>query len=199
MSLVACHECDLVITIPQIPEGASAHCVRCGAVLFRTRPDSVNRTLALILAGIVLFVVACCFPFLELRNAGIVQKTSLLTGVYNLYQQKMSILATLVLLTCVLVPLAQMLGLLYILIPLKRNRQLRHSAWVFRAYLHLQPWGMMEVFLLGILVSLVKLGKMATIVPGLAVIAFGVLIFLLAAALSTLDPRHVWERLERGT
>lgn len=197
MNLLACHECDLVHKITPVPERAAACCVRCGAVLFRAKPDSVNRTLAFTMAGLVLFVVACSFPFLAMKNAGIVQETALLTGVFNLYEQKMPALATLVLLTCVLVPLAQMLGLLYILIPLKRNRPARHAVWVFRAYLNLRPWGMMEVFLLGILVSLVKLGKMATIVPGISVIAFGILIFVLAAAFSALDPHLVWERLEK--
>jgi paraquat-inducible protein A len=166
-------------------------------VLLRSKPDSVDRTLAFTLAGLVLFAVACTFPFLAMKNAGIVQETGLFTGIYNLYKQKMYPLATLVLLTCVLVPLVQMLGLLYILIPLKRNRLARHAIPVFRFYLHLQPWGMMEVFLLGILVALVKLGKMATIVPGIAVIAFGILIFVLAAAFTALDPHLVWERLER--
>lgn len=197
MTLQACHECDLVHKIPAIPARGAARCVRCGAVLFRARPDSVDRTLAFTLAGLVLFVVACSFPFLAMKKAGIVQETALLTGVYNLYEQKMAALATLVLLTCVLVPFAQMLFLLYIMIPLKQNRPARHAIPVFRIFLHLQPWGMMEVFLLGILVALVKLGKMATIVPGLAVIAFGILIFVLAAAFSALDPHLVWERLER--
>ena len=197
MILLACHECDLVLEITQIPERTAAHCVRCDAVLFRARPDSVDRTSAFTLAGLFLFVVSCSFPFLAMKNAGIVQETALLTGVFNLYEQKMPALATLVLLTCVLVPLVQMLGLLYIMIPLKWNRSARHAARVFRFYLHLQPWGMMEVFLLGILVALVKLGKMATIVPGIAVIAFGILIFVLAAAISSLDPHLVWERIEK--
>lgn len=197
MNLTACHECDLVHTIPPVPPRTVARCIRCGAVLIRGKSDSVDRTLAFSLAGLVLFVVACSFPFLAMENAGIVQETALLTGIYNLYQQKMPALATLVLLTCVLVPLAQMLGLLYVMIPLKRNRPARYTARVFHWYLRLQPWGMMEVFLLGILVSLVKLGKMATIVPGPAVIAFGVLIFVLAAAFTALDPHMVWERLEK--
>jgi paraquat-inducible protein A len=55
---------------------------------------------------------------------------------------------------------------------------------------------MMEVFMLGILVSLVKLGKMATIVPGLAVYSFGLLIFILAASSAALDPHIIWEKLE---
>jgi len=197
MNLLACHECDLVHTIPPIPVRAAARCVRCGAILIRHKPDSIDRPLALTLAGIVLFVVSCSFPFLTMENAGIVQKTALFTGIINLYRQGLPGLATLVLLTCVLVPLSQMLCMLYILIPLKQNRVAPYSAWFFRLYLNTQPWGMMEVFLLGILVALVKLGKMATIVPGLSVIAFGILIFVIAASSSAVDPHLVWERLEK--
>lgn len=196
MNLLACHECDLVHRIPQVPARAAARCIRCGAVLLRAKVNSIDRTIAFALAGIVLFVVACSFPFLGMENAGIVQETALFTGIYNLYMQKMTGLASLVLLTCVLIPASQMLGLLYIMIPLKRNRPARHTALVFRVFLRLQPWGLMEVYLIGILVALVKLGKMATIVPGLSVIAFGMLVFVLAAAFTSIDPHLVWERLE---
>jgi paraquat-inducible protein A len=55
----------------------------------------------------------------------------------------------------------------------------------------------MEIYMIGILVALVKLGKMATVVPGLSVIAFGILIFVIAAAFSALDMHLVWERLEK--
>jgi paraquat-inducible protein A len=57
----------------------------------------------------------------------------------------------------------------------------------------------MEIYMLGILVSIVKLGKMATIIPGLAVIAFGLLIFVLNFALTSVDAHMVWERLEGGS
>jgi paraquat-inducible protein A len=197
MTLLACHECDLVHKIPNVPARAAARCIRCGAVLLRAKPNSVDRTIALTLAGIVLFIVACSFPFLAMENAGIVQETALFTGIYNLYNQEMPALATLVLVTCVLVPASQMLGLLYIMIPLKRNRPARYTAPVFRMFLHLQPWGLMEVYLIGILVALVKLGKMATIVPGLSVIAFGMLVFVFAGAYSALDPHLVWKHLEK--
>jgi paraquat-inducible protein A len=54
----------------------------------------------------------------------------------------------------------------------------------------------MEVFLIGILVSLVKLMDMADIVPGIALWAFALLIPTLAAASSTLDPDEVWAHVE---
>ena len=80
----------------------------------------------------------------------------------------MQVIAILVFFTTVLVPLIQMLCLLYILVPLKFGRIPRHLPQVFRFVRGLQPWSMMEVFMAGILVSIVKLAKMAKIIPGIA-------------------------------
>ena len=197
-SMIACHECDLLHHIKPLPEGTAAKCVRCGAVLYREKKDSLDRTLSLTIAGVVLFIVANVFPFLALKNQGLVQQTTLITGIKQLHAQGMESLALLVLLTSILVPLAQLSGMLYILVPLKFNRVPWKLALVFRFLRSLQPWGMMEVFMLGILVSIVKLGKMATIVPGLALYSFVVLIFVLAGAAASLDPRIVWDRLAVG-
>ena len=134
-----------------------------------------------------------------MKSGAIVQKSALLTGVRNLYQQGEAALAVLVLLTCVLIPLGQMCGLLYVFIPLKMNLRVRYAVPVFRLFQHVKPWSMMEIYMLGILIAMVKLGKMATIVPGLAVIAFGLLIFALSFAVSSVDAHMVWERLGEET
>ena len=196
--MIACHDCDLLHRIKPLPDGTAAKCVRCGAVLYRQKKDSLDRTLSLTIAGVVLFVVANVFPFLALTNQGLVQQTTLITGIKQLHAQGMESLALLVLLTSILVPGVQLAGMLYILVPLKFNRVPRNLALVFRFLRSLQPWGMMEVFMLGILVSIVKLGKMATIVPGLALYSFVVLIFVLAGSAASLDPRIVWDRLAVG-
>lgn len=195
MRQIACHECDLVHTIPSMPERAAARCIRCGAILLRSQPNSIDRTIAWTVAGLILYAVAITFPFLAMKSGSIVQQTALLSGIQQLYQQGIIPLATLVLLTCVLIPLLQMLGLLYIFIPLKLNSRARFALPVFRMFQHFKPWSMMEIYMLGILIALVKLGKMATIVPGLAVIAFGLLIFVLNFAMTAVDSHMVWERL----
>jgi paraquat-inducible protein A len=69
---------------------------------------------------------------------------------------------------------------------------------VFRFQQSLGPWGMMEVFMLGILVAVVKLVDMAQIIPGLALWSFALLIFMLAGAAAALDPEIVWERVGKG-
>ncbi len=196
MTIVACHDCDL---LHQLPEGAEATlvCSRCGAVLHRHKPDSVNRSLALTFAALILFIVALSFPFLAMKSGGFFQETRLLTGIAELWKQQLYGLATLVLVTCVLVPLLQVGCLLYLLLPIKRGLPSpRHGAGILRLIKHVAPWGMLEIFMLGILVALVKLGKMATIVPGTSVFAFGALVLVMAAATTTLDMHLLWERLD---
>ncbi len=194
--LIACHECDLVHALGAIPTGGAAHCARCGATLYRPKSDSINRTLALTLTGLVLYVIANTHSFLGFQIGAQVRETTLGTGIYQLYQQEMQTIATLVLITVVIVPAIHLLCMLYILLPLHFNRVPNHLARVLRVVIFLKPWGMMEVFLLGILVSVVKLVKMATIIPGVALFAFLALIFVLAAMMVTLDEHQIWERLE---
>ena len=196
MSLIACHDCDLIHRFGSVPEGSAAKCSRCNAVLYQNKRDSLERALALTVAGLILFVVANAFPFLGFKLQGQVHETILITGVQELYHQGMWILATVVLLTTIVMPAAQMLGLLYVLVPLRLNRIPWKLREVFRFILSLRPWVMMEVFMLGILVSIVKLAKMATIVPGIAAFAFMALIFILAASLAVLDPHEVWEKIK---
>ncbi len=197
-SLIACHECDLLHRVQPLPDGGAARCVRCDALLYYQKKDSLDRTLALTIAGLVLLIVANIFPFLAMKSKGLVRETTLITGIKGLYLQGMEALALLVFLTIILVPLVHIAGMLYVLVPLKGNRVPRHLALVYRFIRSLQPWAMMEVFMLGILVSMVKLGKMATIVPGLALYSFVVLIFVLAGAAASLDPRIVWDRLGKS-
>jgi len=87
---------------------------------------------------------------------------------------------------------------LYVLVPLGFGFKAPGAADVFRWMGHVQVWSMAEVFVLGVLVSLVKLADMAEIVPGIALWALGLLIPTLTAAMASLDPDEVWDRLDRS-
>jgi paraquat-inducible protein A len=169
--------------------------MRCGAVLYRRKKDSLNRTLSLAIAGIILFVVANTYPFLTIKSEGLMQETTLLAGVKELYVQNMWELAALVLITTFVMPFIQLSGMIYVLLPLKFNRLPWRLPFIFRFLQNIQPWGMMEVFMLGILVAIVKLAKMANIIPGIALYSFAALILVLAGAMASLDPDIVWDRL----
>jgi paraquat-inducible protein A len=196
-ALIACHECDLIHRVKPLPIKGVANCIRCGSVLYRHKSNSIDRALALALAGLMLFVLANGFPFLALKMESQIHQTNLITGIKVLYSQGMQPLAILVLVTTILAPLAQLLGMLYVLLPLRYDRAAPQFALVFRFLRSLETWSMMEVFMLGILVSVVKLAKMAQIVPGIAIFSFFALIVVLAAATVSLDPHEVWHRWEK--
>lgn len=179
-----------------MPDRGLARCVRCDSVLFRTRAKTFDHTIAWTVAALVLFLVAVSFPFLGIRTGGVERHTALLTGINEIYRQGMTGLAVLVMLTCFISPVIQMLGLLYVFVPLRFGKKAYRCETVFRLFQHIQPWNMMEVFMLGILVALVKLGDMATILPGIAIYAFALLIFCLAFAVSSVDAYRVWKRIE---
>ena len=193
--VMACPNCDL-LTRPAGEPGSTSLCPRCGAVLYRRKRNCIDRPLAFSLCGLVLFAIALTNPFLAMKSGGFVQETTLLTGIIELWKQHLYGLGGLVLLTCVGIPLLQLVGLIYILVPLRMRLRAPGSVPIFRIIHHLQAWAMMEVFLIGILVALVKLAKMASIIPGVAVMALGLLTFIITAAMTTLDPPLMWERLD---
>ena len=195
-TLVACHDCDLLQQLGEIPEGATATCRRCGGVLRRRRRNSIERTLAFALSASILFAVANAFPFLAFDMQGRATQTTLFTGVVDLWDQGVPQIAALVAFTAVIAPFFQLSLLLYVLLPIQLGRTPWQMAPAFRLLRRVQPWSMMEVFLVGILVAVTKLQGMATVVPGLALWAFAALILVLAAATASLDPELVWQRLE---
>lgn len=156
----------------------------------------LEHTIALTITGLVLFVVANAFPILSLEFEGQVTEIILFTGVNSLYDQGMWPLAMLVFLTSIALPFARLVALLYVFLPIKFNRTPLKMAVVFRLVYSLRPWSMIEIFMLGILVSVVKLTALATIIPGIAIWSFAVLVFVLAATATSLDPDLVWERLD---
>ena len=60
----------------------------------------------------------------------------------------------------------------------------------------MQPWAMLEVMILGILVALIKIAELATVAPGIGMYAVAGLVVLFAAIMTTFDPREVWKRVE---
>lgn len=196
-NLIACHECDLLHRLPErVGFSCVSRCRRCNALLHRGVENTVDRTLALTFAGLILFVVANAFPLLAFKLQGQETHATLISGVLDLYNGGKWEIALLVLLTTIVVPLVQLLLQLYIYLPLKFNRVPWFLASVARFAGGLQPWSMMEVFLIGILVAIVKLVGMAQIVPGLALWSFALLIVTLAAAAANMDQRVVWDKVE---
>jgi paraquat-inducible protein A len=193
-ALLACPHCDLLQRDVAVPENALARCMRCRAVLYRPYDENLDRPLAFTLAAAILFAVANIFPIvgLELRGQ---ETTATLTGTaWALFEENMPLLGAIVFFTTVVVPAVQLMAMAYVLLPLRLGYAPHYMPLALRALQAVRPWGMVEVFLLGLLVSLAKLAGMATVVPGAGLWSFGLLLLAIAAAVASFDARAAWSR-----
>jgi len=195
-ALVVCHDCDLVSVRRPLAHGEKANCARCGSLLYRRPRDVVQFTLACSFASLVLFVLANAFPFLEFKIAGRVQVGHMVSGVRTLHDEGYGELAAMVLFTGELAPLVIIGCLLLLTLPLALGRRPAWLAPVCKLVARLKAWSMMEVYLLGVIVSAIKLSDMAELVFGPASYAFGALIIVSTAALARFDPEVVWLAVE---
>ena len=195
---VACHDCDALFSAPELQEGERVLCPRCGANLFTRRYNTVQRTTALTLASAVLFVVANLFPFLTLKADYRESDMVLAQSVSGLENTGFPPLASAVAIFILVSPTVVICGLLYLMLPLLFDRRLPGAIVLCRCVHEARHWNMLEVYLLGVLVSMLKLGSLAKLTLGTSFWAFVGLIICLTAALSAIDFRELWNRLEEA-
>jgi paraquat-inducible protein A len=194
--LVGCPDCDLLQRLPLLAAGASARCPRCDRELWRRRDDSLDRTLALALAALVLYAIANCVPMLGLNAVGRSAFTTVLGGAQQLWHDGRQTVAALVLFTAVVAPALQIGIMLAIVLGARRDPAPRWVGTLLRHHPTTCTWSMLEVMVLGVLVALTKIADYARVIPGLALYALGALVVVLAAMQAGFDPRSVWDRIE---
>jgi paraquat-inducible protein A len=195
--LIACEQCDAVFEKLSLANGEIARCTRCGAEMDRNVQARRNHLLPLTIASLIIFVIANIFPIVEMELQGLHSQTTLIGAVLSLATEGISMVALLVLATTLLFPFMQMLILFYLLTPSRNAENKSGFSVLIRLMQTLRPWGMIEVFLLGVLVALIKLSNMATIIPGIALWAFCMLTVMLTVVVS-FNPRYLWQVEESG-
>jgi paraquat-inducible protein A len=195
-NLAACPECDALQRLPALAPDASARCVRCGAELGREKPECLQHTLALMGAAAIAFACANAFPILELDANGIHTESTIYGLVKALFESGWPTVALIVLVTVILVPVVQLATTIYVLASLQIGRIPLLMGVAVRTMDAVWRWGMVEVFLLGAMVSMVRLTKIADVYVGFALYAVGAYVVLMTAAVAAFDTREIWDRAE---
>ncbi len=194
--IIACHECDHFYSYEVIPVGAKANCHHCGNLLYRHIPDSINRSLALYLTALILFFIANVFPFLSLELGGRVVENILFSSSWAMYELGMGELGALIFLTSILFPFIVIVGKLYLLIPARLGTVAPFMSQVYRVVNCIAPWSLVGVFMLGALISIVKLQDLANVVTGPSLIALALLLLVYSAAQANFNPHDLWSLLD---
>ena len=193
--LITCEYCDTVHRRPALEPGGSARCVVCHGPLVRKSRFDVEAMLALTVASAIVFVIANVYPIVTMQAQGITTQTTLWHMVISAWDSGIALVAAIAALTVLLFPLLQ-IGLYFYVLPGLRSGRLPHEFnAAMRLLRQLRPWSMVEVFLIGTLVSVVKMHSLAEVSPQAGLWGFGLLTMLLTA-LGSFDLRELWLEAE---
>jgi paraquat-inducible protein A len=193
--LIACHECDLLMRKPQLECGESAECPRCGFELYTHRSQVARRSMALVIAALLLYVPANFLPIMQLNLLGRFSEDTVWSGVRGLYNTGMQGIAVVVFLCSMAVPLLKLICQFLVLLSIRLDIGRSYGLLLYRIYHHLRDWGMLEVYLMGILVALVKLRDIADVTLGFGLACFIALLLIQVWLEVTMSPHQIWEAL----
>jgi paraquat-inducible protein A len=194
--LLVCNQCDLLLRESELASGAKAHCIRCGAVLYRSQPHGLQVSLVFALTALALFLIANAFPIVTIRSDGLFNSTTLIGAAGTLIRDGIPSIAVLVFTTTFLMPALQIAALVYLLLPLYFGRLPPGLNVAFRLVHLVRPWAMIEVFMMGLLVTVTKLNAFAAVTPDIALGAFSLLMITLTAASANFNTHHFWKQVE---
>ena len=194
---IACHGCDLLVDVSELADGQSASCPRCGGFLTRYRADGYQRVLAFSISGLILLVLANSYSFLSFAASGLESVMTLAQPPGALWQYGMPGIAFIVAAFIIVIPAVVLVLLVALCVPLSNNQ---HAPWlvpVGKAVFLSQNWAMVEVFIIGVIVSLVKIAAMATVELGISFWAYAAFSICFTLAVTNLDRYQCWEDIGR--
>jgi len=190
---IVCNQCDLLIKLKPPEVGTKALCPRCDNILTANHPNAINRVIAFSFTALLFLLLANCFTFLSINTQGLEQSITLLQSMVILVKQNFIALALLIFITVILIPGLYLLSTLYICLSIKSAHRLPNTPKLMKLIVHLQQWNMAEIFLIGILVSFIKIVSQADISLGLSFWAYVIFILSMAAAMLNIDKHQFWQ------
>lgn len=189
--LASCHVCY------KLSPEALHRCPRCSAALHLRIPDSLQRTVALLITASILYVPANVLPIMTTAQLGRSEESTILGGVVLLMELGSYPVAAVIFIASVLVPIGKLLTLSWLCWSVARRHSTSHHqrAVLYRVTEFIGRWSMTDIFVVMILVALIHLGGLLRITSGAAAVAFGGLVIVTMLAAESFDPRLIWDQL----
>jgi paraquat-inducible protein A len=193
--LAGCHTCSLVVALHDRKE---AVCPRCGSDVHYRKHDSITRTWALLISAFIMYIPSNTEPIMHTTSLGSTESDTILSGVMYFLKHGEWPLALVIFSASVLLPMAKMIAIAYVLYMVQSGAT-RRQAESTRLYLIAElvgKWSMVDVFVVALMTTLVQMGALATIEPGLGGVAFACMVLLTMFAAMSFDPKLIWDQTE---
>jgi paraquat-inducible protein A len=196
--LVTCHDCHKLLHLAD-GHDHGARCPRCHGALHFRKPDSLQRTWALLLAAVVLYVPANVYPIMRVTSLGRTQADTILSGVVHLFEHGMWPLALIVFFASIVVPMAKLFALVHLLVSVQRRSPKKpvERTKLYRLTEMFGRWSMVDIYVVAMLAALVQLGSLAQVEAELGAVFFGATVVTTMIAAESFDPRLIWDRRGR--
>ncbi len=208
-ALIGCEECGLVVPLPDLVEDQKATCPRCHHTLMKRVVQPFQRPIAYGVACLIMLLLSICFPFMSFSFNGLSQHITLLHAAEMMQYFKYGELALLLVATVLILPTCYVVSVIYLYVLAGKFQKLRaqgedplanrpHWSWtclLFRTTFRLQPWLMVDVFLIGVLVSMVKIASLAHVGLGNSFWAFCAYTVFLIKTIAMTDKVWLWKQL----
>ena len=193
--LALCPGCHAIC---QMGDLFSTTCWRCSGPVHLRIPRSLEKTSAYIIAAEILYVPANVLPVTHSSTLLVHQNDTILSGVVYLFRSGSWPLALIVFVASVVVPLLKMLAI-SLLVWMSARRSRAHPlarARLYRLVDFIGRWSLVDLYAVTILVGLVRMGSLASVVPGPGALAFAAVVVLTLLAAKSFDPRGIWDPVD---
>lgn len=190
-NIVSCYECGCMVQLPNMPNRHKALCPRCGFNLTTHRQNGLQWVCALALTALILLLLSLPFEFLSFSANGQSHNINMLNGIGVLFSEDYAILGLLQAIAILILPGFILCALLAILLPLQFGIIIPKAKKIAQLIVMLLPWSMAEIFLIGVLVSLIKISSLADISIGPSFYAFLLFTLSMTAMLMFFDEHQL--------
>lgn len=198
LGLLVCRICGQVASRPV---NGSHRCGRCGSRVVARTPYSMEKTLAWLITGIILYLPANLLPVMHTITIKGEEDTTIIGGILEFWRSGSWDIATLIFIASVAVPVTKFLAL-GLLLWTARQR----SAWaqrertkLYRIVESIGYWSMLDVVVVAITCSLLKFNALATAEPRPGILFFCCVVVATMVAAMSFDPRLIWDSTENAT
>ncbi|ENX34750.1 hypothetical protein F889_02039 [Acinetobacter colistiniresistens] len=200
LGLIQCHCCGRLNQVSAQQEAREhPHCVRCGSALHSRKPQSLNRTFALVIAAAILYIPANVLPMTVTDSLLGRQQDTIISGVIYFWQNGDYLVSVVIFMASIFIPILKLLILMFLLVAVYMQSASRvhfspeHCALLYRIVEFIGRWSMIDVFVVALLTALIQIQSLATILAGPGAVAFGAVVVLTMFASLSFDPRIIWD------
>ncbi|WP_018984854.1 paraquat-inducible protein A [Salinimonas chungwhensis] len=169
---ITCEQCYTDVTIPALAHCQQAVCPTCHHHLLTFRQFGFEHSLAFAVSALIFLLLSLPFNFLVFKSNSQQRSIHISDTLNVMIQQDYMFLAIITALAILIIPCIVLIGIVILSASYITRRR---SASLMRWYVvvkTLSQWSMAEVFMVGTLVSLIKVTSMAEVNFGMSFFAF---------------------------